>query len=136
MVRAASGLAKKCPALSQLGSKDELVAARREGDPKLHPLPSIKVLRNPRNTDGVAAGTAWLRIVDGSGQTLEQAPTQATMPFLPMMEACEDSSAGIQVAPMAKIRHSSQYALAVIHDDLATGDLARVRTYHVRKLSL
>ena len=136
MVRAASELTKNALLLSQLGSKDEFVAACREGDPKLHPLPSIKMLRNPRNTDGVAAGTAWLRIVDGSGQTLEQAPTQVTLSLLPMMKACEDSSAGIQVAPMAKIRHSSQYALAVIHDDLATGDLARVRTHLVRKLSL
>ena len=39
-----------------------------------------------------------------------------------MMRACEDTSVGIHVAPMAMIRHSSQYALAVSHDDPDTNE--------------
>ena len=98
--------------------------------------PVSKCYAIPKNTGGVAADTAWLRIVDGSGQALEKAPAQTTMSLLPMAMACEDSSAGIQVAPMAKIRHSSQYALAVTQDDQGTGDLARVHTHLVRQFSL
>ena len=88
----------------------------------LPPLSSIKVLRSPKNKDGQAADTAWLRIVDGSDQSLDQPPTEATQQLLPMMRACEDTSVGIQVAPMAKIRQSSQYALAVSHDDPDTNE--------------
>ena len=113
---------KTALSLSQLSSKEEFLTACREGDPKFPPLSSIKVLRNPKNKDGLAADTAWLRIVDGSDQNLQQAPTQVTTLLLPMMRACEDSSAGIQVAPMAKIRQSSQYALAVSLNDPDSGE--------------
>jgi hypothetical protein len=118
---------EKCAlSLSQLGSKEEFLSACREGDPKFPPLSSIKIVRNPKDKDGKTIETAFLRIVDATDQTLEDAPTQATMSLLPMMRACEDSSAGIQMAPMSKIRQSAQYALAVERTDPDTGDVLLV----------
>ena len=81
------------------------------------PLSIIKIVRNPKDKDGKPAEAAFLRIVAGTDQSLEHAPTQTTTSLLPMLRACEDSSAGIQMAPMSKIRHSAQYALAVEHTD-------------------
>ena len=121
-------------ALSQLDDKDAFIQSHRDGK-KLFPVAaSVKVVRQLQKTDedgsqvtsqgsdgshlGAQDGHRFnFTIVHAADQALDEAPTQATLSLLPLLDDLKTDTSCMLPAPLRMVETSPHYTFQVVHSE-------------------
>jgi hypothetical protein len=111
--------------LAQVKTKEAFLEACKQGRSLFPAMASLKVVRKVQKADeGVDASQSAgggrrisMVVVHAADQSLEEAPTQATLALIPIMDHLKDDSSSILPAALQMLQPSPHYAFQVVHKE-------------------